>query len=153
MDQVDIVNGTLAKGFGVMGGYIAGSAAAYAMRSARMRRASSSRLRCAPCIAAGALREHPPPEGKPADASAIRSAPTTQAELKAAGLPVMDKPEPYRAGTGRRSGAHCKRITDALLDRFGIYVQPINYPTVPRGSERLRITRSLSTPSPIWTGW
>ena len=64
---------------------------------------------------------------------------TLKGKLKAAGLPVMENPShivPLLVG----DPVLTKRITDALLERFAIYVQPINYPTVPRGSERLRIT-------------
>ena len=61
--------------------------------------------------------------------------------LTAAGLPVMPNDDPHRAGVRRRSGA-LQAASDLLLERHGIYIQPINYPTVAKGSERLRITPS-----------
>jgi len=139
MDRVDIVNGTLAKGFGVMGGYIAASAdICDAIRSYAPGFIFTTSL--APALAAGAL-------------ASIRHLKTSSVErqrhqdrarvvkrrLKAAGLPVMDNPShivPVLVG----DPVHCKAVCDTLLDRFSIYVQPINYPTVPRGTERLRIT-------------
>jgi 5-aminolevulinate synthase len=139
MHRVDIINGTLAKGFGIMGGYIAGRRdLCDAIRSYAPGFIFTTSL--PPAIAAGAT-------------VSIRHLKTSNAErerhqeraralkrrLKAAGLPVMDNPShivPILVG----DPVLTKRITDALLDRFAIYVQPINYPTVPRSTERLRIT-------------
>ena len=139
MDRVDIINGTLAKGFGIMGGYIAASAdLCDAIRSYAPGFIFTTSL--APAIAAGAV-------------ASIRHLKVSRAErerhqervrvlkgrLQVAGLPVMDNPShiaPILVG----DPVLTKRITDALLDRFAIYVQPINYPTVARGTERLRLT-------------
>ena len=107
MHRVDIINGTLAKGFGVMGGYIAARARLAAMRSARMRRASSSRPR---------WRRPSPPARSPASATSRRAtvererhpgarARRSRGRLAEAGLPVMDESEPHRPGAGRRPGA------------------------------------------------
>ena len=141
LDRVDIINGTLAKGFGVMGGYIAGSRTLCdAIRSFASGFIFTTSL--APTIAAGAL-------------AAIRHLKTSAIErdrhqervqtlkrlLKAKRLPVMDNPShivPVMVGCP----VHCKAVTDALLDHYGIYVQPINYPTVSKGTERLRLTPS-----------
>ena len=145
MHRVDIVNGTLAKGFGVMGGYIAAS------------KACCDAIRCyaagfifttslAPAIAAAALASVR--HLKSSSTERIRHqerARTLKVMLKAAGLPVMDNPShivPVMIG----DPVHCKSVTDALLDRYAIYVQPINYPTVPRGTERIRLT-----PGPLHT--
>jgi 5-aminolevulinate synthase len=145
MHRVDIINGTLAKGFGVMGGYIAASAACCdAIRSYAPGFIFTTSL--APAIAAGAL----------ASIRHLKRSEIERARLKErvgkvkklmgeARLPVMENPShivPVMVG----DPVHCKAVTDTLLTHYGIYVQPINYPTVPRGTERMRFT-----PSPVHT--
>ena len=143
MGRVDIINGTLAKAFGVFGGYIATSARmADAVRSYAPGFIFTTSL--PPAVAAGAAASvaHLKTE------ASLRVRHQTQAKilklrLKGLGLPIIDHGShivPLIVG----NPVHTKMMSDMLLDRFGIYVQPINYPTVPRGTERLRFT-----PSPV----
>jgi len=145
MDRIDIVNGTLAKGFGVMGGYIAASKACCdAIRSYAPGFIFTTSL--APAIAAGALASIRHLKVSELERARHRErVRTLKGLMKQAGLPVMENPShivPVMVG----DPVHCKAVTDTLLTHYGIYVQPINYPTVPRGTERMRFT-----PSPVHT--
>jgi 5-aminolevulinate synthase len=145
MDRIDIINGTLAKGFGVMGGYIAGSRACCdAIRSHAPGFIFTTSL--APAIAAGALASirHLKTSNLERNIHQERTA-ALKLRLAEVRLPVMENPShivPIMVG----NPVHCKAVTDALLREHGIYVQPINYPTVPKGTERMRLT-----PSPLHT--
>jgi len=143
--DVDIINGTLAKAYGVQGGYIAGKKdfidAIRSLASAFIFTTSLS-----PVICAGALtsvkyvKDHPELREKLHERSN-----TTKEELKRHGINVMDNNShivPVMIGDAKK----CKAISDELLYKDGLYVQPINYPTVPVGTERLRFT-----PTPFHT--
>jgi 5-aminolevulinate synthase len=143
MHRIDIINGTLAKAYGVFGGYIAASARMVdAIRSYAPGFIFTTSL--PPAVAAGA-------------AASVRILKTAQhlrdaqqlharilkTRLKGLGLPIIDHGShivPVHVG----DPVHCKMLSDMLLETYGIYVQPINFPTVPRGTERLRFT-----PSPV----
>ncbi|HVX80125.1 MAG TPA: 5-aminolevulinate synthase [Devosiaceae bacterium] len=139
MERIDIIEGTLAKGFGVMGGYIAANRSIVdAVRSYAPEFIFTTALPPALCAAARASIEHLKVSGQERDMHQRQVARTKQA-LGEAGLPVMATAThivPLMVGDARL----CKAASDMLLDRHNIYIQPINYPTVPRGTERLRIT-------------
>ena len=143
MGRIDIINGTLAKAYGVMGGYIAASAKMCdAIRSYAPGFIFTTSL--PPAIAAGAA----------ASVAFLKTAENLRADhqqqakllklrLKGMGLPIIDHGShivPVMVG----NPVHTQLLSDMLLEEHGIYVQPINYPTVPRGTERLRFT-----PSPV----
>ncbi len=141
--RIDIINGTLAKAYGVMGGYIAASPKMCdAIRSYAPGFIFTTSL--SPAVAAGAaasvayLKDHPELREKHQELAKV-----LKLRLKGLGLPIIDHGShivPVMVG----DPVHTKKLSDMLLSEFGLYVQPINYPTVPRGTERLRFT-----PSPV----
>jgi 5-aminolevulinate synthase len=140
MDRVTIIEGTLGKAFGVMGGYITGSAAVCDF----IRSFSSGFIfttALSPALAAGATAsiQHLKQSQDERNATRLMSPNCARQGWTAKGHPAHAQSEPHRSGDGGRS-KKCKWISDILLDTYGVYVQPINYPTVPVGTERLRFT-------------
>jgi 5-aminolevulinate synthase len=141
MGEIDIIEGTLGKAFGMMGGYIAGTSAMVdALRLWAAGFIFTTSL--PPAIMAGAaasvkyLKEHN--EKRIAHQERAQS---LLKKLRAVGIatfPTQSHIVPVLVG----NAVHCKMVSDMLLNDFGIYVQPINYPTVPKGTERLRFTPS-----------
>ncbi len=139
MHRIDVIEGTLAKGFGTLGGYIAADKAICdAVRSYAPSFIFTTAL--PPPIAAAATKAVSLlKRGNELRARHQRQAMLTKHALSAAGLPVMANPShivPVFVGDAEL----CKAASDMLLERHGVYIQPINYPTVARGTERLRIT-------------
>ncbi len=141
MDRVDVIEGTLAKAFGCLGGYIAGTPEMVdAVRSYAPGFIFTTALPPAICAAATAAIRHLKTSNWERERHQDRAA-RVKAVLNAAGLPVMPSDThivPVLIGDAEK----CKQACDLLLSEHGIYIQPINYPTVPRGMERLRITPS-----------
>ena len=145
MDRIDIIEGTLGKAFGVVGGYITGSSDLVDF----IRSFSSGFIfttALPPAVAAGACASirHLKASALERDTQKDKVA-QVRARLDEIGIPHIDNPShiiPVMVG----DPVKCKYISDVLLDQYGIYIQPINYPTVPKGTERLRIT-----PGPVHT--
>jgi 5-aminolevulinate synthase len=141
MARVDVLEGTLAKAFGCLGGYIAGSSELIdAVRSYAPGFIFTTALPPAICAAATAAIKHLKTSSWERERHQDRAA-RVKAVLTAAGLPVMASDThivPVLIGDAEK----CKAASDLLLAEYSIYIQPINYPTVPRGMERLRITPS-----------
>lgn len=143
MDRITIIEGTLGKAFGVLGGYITASETICDyLRSFASGFIFTTAL--PPAVAAGALASIR--HLKTSDMERMkqrRQVRKVREKFRAVGIPVLENPS-HIVPVMVRDAVKCKMISDTLMSEYGIYVQPINYPTVPKGTERLRIT-----PSPI----
>ncbi len=147
MDQIDLIQGTLAKAFGTMGGYVAGDAAIIdCLRSFASGFIFTTSL--APPLAAAALTSVRHLKNSQMERALHQErARTLKKRLTEAGIPPMES-ETHIVPVLVGDPVRCKQVSDELLHQHSIYVQPINYPTVPKGTERLRIT-----PSPLHSEW
>jgi 5-aminolevulinate synthase len=141
--RLTVIQGTLAKAFGAIGGYIAGSTALCDfVRSFASGFIFTTAL--PPAVAAAALASIRHLKVSRLERQCLRErVANVRNRLDAAGIPHLRNPS-HIIPVMICDPVRCKQVSDRLLDRFGVYLQPINYPTVPRGSERLRIT-----PSPV----
>ena len=143
MDRLTVIEGTLGKAFGVMGGYIASSSdLCDFIRSFASGFIFTTAL--PPAVAAGAVASIRHLKTSRAERQAQKAkVAEVRARLNAIGIPHLDNPShiiPVMVG----DPVKCKYLSDILMRDYGIYIQPINYPTVAKGTERLRIT-----PSPV----
>ncbi len=139
MGELDVIEGTLAKGFGCIGGYIAASAAVVdAVRSYAPQFIFTSTLPPSVAASAATAVRHLKASGVERERHQ-HIARLVKHALRAAGLPVLDNPS-HIVPLMVRDAEKCRAASEMLLERHSIYIQPINYPTVARGAERLRIT-------------
>jgi 5-aminolevulinate synthase len=145
MDRITLIEGTLGKAFGCMGGYVTGSAAMVDfLRSFASGFIFTTALPPAVAAAAQASIAHLKQSSSEREAQR-RQVARLRAKLDAVGIPHINNPS-HIIPVMIKDPVKCRQISDILMDQYGIYVQPINYPTVPKGTERLRFT-----PGPLHT--
>ncbi len=138
-DQLDVIEGTMAKAFGVMGGYVAGKREVIdAIRSTASGFIFTTTLPPSLACAANASIQHLKSSRAERERQKLR-VDSVKMQLAEAGIPLMPS-ETHIVPIAVGDAALCKQASDLLLEKYGIYIQPINYPTVPKGTERLRIT-------------